>query len=444
MTTESLVREIDRLAVPLEDAGDLQRLVDRISKAKVVMLGEASHGTHEFCKWRNNISKFLISQHGFRFIALEGDWPPTQQVNKRILATAKHTAATAPVADVLTESFRRWPTWVWANQETETLLEWIRDFNTNVDDKESRPPVRFFGLDVYSLFDSIQVVVDQLEKVDKELAERARKHYACFHAAEKNEEQYMSFLREMPQGCKSSALEVLEDVIRRQMDNATEEQVCDIQQNAKIVSNAEEYYRAVLFGDENSWNVRENHMMDTLAFLFDRWSCGKAIVWAHNTHVGDYRGTGMVNFGEVNLGGLARQKYGLEAVALVGFGSYQGSVIASDRWGGSVQRMTVPPAREGSYEDVFHRAAGEDSNKHFYVIVRQSEEAEGNQTLATVKGHRAIGVVYNPEVEERNYVPTSLSRRYDAFVFFNQTKALEPLAAHPSPSKIPEAWPREL
>lgn len=228
------------------------------------------------------------------------------------------------------------------------------------------------------------------------------------------------------------------------MDNATEEQVCDIQQNAKIVSNAEEYYRAVLFGDENSWNVRENHMMDTLAFLFDRWSCGKAIVWAHNTHVGDYRGTGMVNFGEVNLGGLARQKYGLEAVALVGFGSYQGSVIASDRWGGSVQRMTVPPAREGSYEDVFHRAAGEDSNKHFYVIVRQSEEAEGNQTLATVKGHRAIGVVYNPEVEERNYVPTSLSRRYDAFVFFNQTKALEPLAAHPSPSKIPEAWPREL
>lgn len=170
------------------------------------MLGEASHGTHEFYEWRHNISESLISQHGFHFIALEADWPAAQHLNKHILATPV-------VADVLKEAFTRWPTWMWANKETETLLEWIRDFNSKVDDKECGRRVRFFGLDVYSLYDSIQVVIDELDKVDKDLAERARSHYACFGPSHRNEEEYLRWLREVPEGCKSSALQVLTSIM---------------------------------------------------------------------------------------------------------------------------------------------------------------------------------------------------------------------------------------
>ncbi|KAH7279849.1 hypothetical protein KP509_37G040200 [Ceratopteris richardii] len=343
---------------------------------------------------------------------------------------------------------------MWANKETEAFIDWARHFNAN-----KGGAVRFYGLDIYSLFDSIDAVLTNLDKIKPPLAEKARAQYACFDPYGRDEQQYMNSLFEWPEGCKAQAIKVLHDLRRKHFEIRTEEDedvVMDIVQNAKIAVGAEKYYRSVMFGKSpDSWNVRDTHMIDTLDMLLGHTpNKSGAIVWAHNTHIGDYRATSMMKEGTVNLGGLARERYGEDAVALVGFGTHRGSVIASNKWGGRVQKMTVPAAKEGTFDDLFHRItiAGSLPNQYYLVFravgtAEQKEEGKvvNLKELAKWRGQRAIGVVYTPSTERwGNYVPTQLSKRYDAFIFVDLSEALRPLAhleRYEDLTEIPESWP---
>ncbi len=425
-------------AIPVNDVKDLQPLIDRISKARVVMLGESTHGTHEFYEWRRMISEWLVVKHGFRIIAVEGDWPPCQHLNRFVRSPVRGDAKGA------LREFKRWPTWIWANSEVIRLAEWMQSHNSRL--PETRM-VGFHGLDVYSLFESIDVVLSRLEDLNPFLARRARKQYACFDSAGRNEKTYArGLLRGLP-GCEHEVVEMLQELLQVRLDSKRSEapgcerfDVFDLQQNGRVIRNAENYYRALVNADELSWNVRDRHMLETLEHLLEAYGDrSKAIVWAHNTHIGDYRATGMARTGWVNLGGLAREKLGPDQVALVGFGTYEGSVVAAHAWDGPTQVFPVPPAQEGSVEALMH-AAAKGTGASRLVWIFDPHAAEGFWSV--IRGQRAIGVVYDPEHELRtNSIPTSLSRRYDAFFFYDRTRALEPLVQDFEPRQMPETWP---
>jgi erythromycin esterase len=423
-----------KIAQPLKKPEDLGPLIDQIAKSKIVMLGEASHGTHEFYQWRRIISEWLITKHGFKFIAVEGDWPACEDLNQYVLGNSNDTALRA------LKSFTRWPTWMWANTDVARLASWMKTHN-----HIAKPHQRagFHGLDVYSLFESIAVVLKQAEKINPFLAKRLRLRYACFDPYQHDERAYAKSLLEFPEGCEQEVNETLQELLKMRLENAgnLSEALFDAEQNARVVANAEKYYRAMLHADDNSWNIRDRHMLETLDVLLKHYGEeSKCIVWAHNTHIGDYRATDMVRQGNINIGGLAREKWGADAVSLVGFGSYQGKVTASHAWDGPIETITVPPGRPGSTEAAFHEAALKLEEDAFFVSLQDPHTKLG--PLSTIQGHRAIGVVYQPEHEHfGNYVPTSLTRRYDAFVYIDQTTALEPLIQHFDRREIPEAWP---
>lgn len=421
---------IEQNAVPLRNRLDMNALIKWISQSKIVMLGEATHGTQEFYEWRRLISQELIAHYGFNFIAVEGDWPPCSALNRFIHHKSPHEDAT-----LVLEKFQRWPTWMWANTEIVKLAQWLKKYNQTHN-------IGFYGLDVYSLFESIDEVIKQLQTIDPSLARRVQVQYECLDPFQRNEKAYVKYLTYFPNGCEAHVLNALKELLKIRIDemSAQEEHLLDAQQNARIVKNAENYYRAMLHGDENSWNVRDRHMMETLDHLLSRYgSKAKAIVWAHNTHIGDYRATDMVNEGQINIGGLAREKWGEEKVSLIGFGTYQGEVIASHAWDGPTEIMTVPPARPHTYEAYFHLASKSLHQNAYYLWFKGSPRSPLNQVL----GHRAIGVVYHPSYERYgNYVPTSLSQRYDGFIFIDKTRALIPLVQKFSRGEIPETWPR--
>lgn len=430
MNSNNFGTEISKKANPLRGIDDLDRLINSIKDKKIVMLGESSHGTKEFYEWRSMISKELILNHGFNFIAVEGDWPPCQNINKFI------QNKTSEGAEQTLSHFSRWPTWMWANKEVLELIEWLK---SNYDVKKY--PIGFYGLDVYSLYESMDKVVEQLSQIDRELELQAISYYSCFDSYRHDEKAYARSLFNLPEGCKKQVLKVLDESLNYKLVNETKnENLFDAIQNAKIVCNAENYYRAMVLGEEDSWNVRDYHMMDTLRMLLGHYGLNsKAIVWEHNTHIGDYRATDMVLQGQVNIGGLAREEFGAENVALVGFTTYTGTVIASPAWDGPVEVMKIPKAREHSVEAEMHNAAAQLGIPNYYVLFNDEEI---NLTLAQPLGHRAIGVVYHPPSEQRgNYVPTSLSNRYDAMVFIDETNALNPLKTNVDKTKIPETYP---
>jgi erythromycin esterase-like protein len=273
----------------------------------VVMLGEATHGTEEFYRIRRDISERLIADHGFKFIAVEGDWPDCYKLN-RYIETGEGGSAKKIMA-----SFKRWPTWMWANYQTAELIEWLRKNGGN-----------FYGLDVYSLYDSLEIIKQYISQVDQDLAEKIDATYSCFEPFERSEISYGRELVKYPEGCQQEILKCLQQMLRTRVEEThlSNAELFDARQNATIIQNAERYYRATMFGGAESWNVRDRHMMDTLDALLRRHGEGaKAIVWAHNTHIGDYHATDMVDEGYVNLGGLARERYGIENVHLVGLGT---------------------------------------------------------------------------------------------------------------------------
>jgi erythromycin esterase len=395
---------------------DLDSLLARIGDARCVLLEEASHGTSEYYTWRASISERLIREKGFSFIAAEGDWPDCYEVNRYIKGYPDSGKSAREVLRV----FERWPTWMWANEEILELAEWLRRYNDGLL-KEER--VGFYGLDVYSLWDSMEAVIKYLERVDPEAVDTARRAYKCFEPYGEDVREYARATAFVPTSCEDEVVEMLSELGNRLPEYRDDlESRFNAEQNALVVRDAERYYRAMVRGGSSAWNVREHHMVETLERLMRHHGPGaKAIVWEHNTHIGDARYTDMADVGMVNVGQLVRERRGVEDVVLVGFGSHRGSVIAGRKWGAPMERMPVPPAREGSWEDILHRIGEEDKLLVF-------AEAEEESRLLKPRAHRAIGVVYDPANKRfGNYVPTVLPRRYDAFLYVDETQALHPL-----------------
>jgi erythromycin esterase len=442
--TSGLTSELRRQARPLRNTQDLDPLMERIGDARYVLLGEASHGTSEYYTWRAELSKRLIREKGFSFIAVEGDWPDCYRVNRYVKA---YPESGDNAHDVL-HAFDRWPTWMWANREIVDLAEWLRRYND-----QRRVPVDrkvgFYGLDVYSLWDSMRAVVDYLDRIDPQLAAGAKRAYLCFEPYHEDEQEYARATYLVPTSCEDEAVSVLR-ALRGKAPAYKEdgrEAYFNAEQNAFVARNAELYYRTMVRGGPDSWNVRDRHMVETLDRLMAHHvqlnPNAKAIVWEHNTHIGDARFTNMASGGMVNVGQLVRQGHDVDGVVLVGFGSHRGSVIAGEEWGAPMQRMRVPDARTGSWEDVMHLAlTGNESIHDAALVVFADADDGGIAELDEPIAHRAIGVVYDPDHERwGNYVPTMMARRYDAFVFVDETHALSPLHMPVRVGDVPETFP---
>jgi erythromycin esterase len=422
-----LSEEIRQLSSPLQTVAGLNPLMERIGDAHFVLLGEASHGTSEFYQWRARLSWRLIKEKGFNFVAVEGDWPDCYRVNRYVKG---YRDAGESARDVL-HAFARWPTWMWANWEVAAFAEWLHTHNENRSNKAG-----FYGLDVYSLWESMESILDYLQKHDPEAVQTALEAYRCFEPYGEDVQSYAWSTRLVPETCEEEVIDLLVEMQHRaNRYDGDPEASFNTQQNALVIKNAEEYYRAMVRTDSGSWNVRDRHMMETLNRLMDlHGPQAKGIVWAHNTHVGDARYTDMSRGGMFNIGQLAREQHREDGVVLAGFGTHHGSVIAGKSWGTPMQRMRVPDGRPGSWEDVFHQV-GQDQ----LVLFDRETVVE---TVKAERGHRAIGVVYQPEFESYgNYVPTVLPERYDAFLFIDETEALHPLHIQPEGNEIPETYP---
>ncbi|MDX5346910.1 MAG: erythromycin esterase family protein, partial [Hymenobacteraceae bacterium] len=307
---------------PLKTGKDLDVLLDEIGDAQVVMLGEASHGTSEYYTWRTAISRRLIEEKGFTFIAVEGDWPDCFEVNRYVKGYNKNYKS---VHDVL-KTFDRWPSWMWANWEVAALAEWLHEYNQNMPNHQCK--AGFYGLDVYSLWESLEQVMHYLENHDGEAAKAAEKAFNCFEPFNKDPQLYAQATALVPKSCEDEVVEMLQKISEKKQVVADEPEAdFNTTQNALVAVNAEKYYRAMIRGGSSSWNVRDHHMMETLNRLMEFHGPGaKAIVWEHNTHIGDAVYTDMRGDDMVNIGQLAREAYGRNNVRLVGFGSYQGTV----------------------------------------------------------------------------------------------------------------------
>jgi erythromycin esterase-like protein len=426
-----IVNAIRQWSFRLKRKTDLQPLFDRIGDARIVMLGEASHGTHEYYTWRNYISKKLIEEKGFSFIAVEGDWPDCYRVNRYI---KNYPSSGKEAFDVL-HAFNRWPTWMWANWEILALAKWLRRHNVTL---PANKKIGFYGLDVYSLWESMDSIMQYLVKTDPEALRVAEEAFKCFEPFRRDEgRSYARASQFVPELCQDEVVHLLQE-IRQKLPtyNTDHENVFSAEQNALVAVNAEKYYRAMIMGGPHSWNVRDRHMADTLHRLLKLHGRGsKAIVWEHNTHIGDARATDMTLDGMVNLGELARLEYPADDVILVGFGSYKGTVMAGKNWGSMMREMPVPPAARGSWEYLLHKAGPEDK------LLLMKDFAR-DVFMENHIGHRAIGVVYHPEHEDPgNYVPTILPLRYDAFIFIDETMALHPLHIQSDEHQVPETYP---
>jgi erythromycin esterase-like protein len=421
------------LARPLRTSRDLDPLLARVGDARCVLLGEATHGTSEFYTWRAEVTRRLIAEKGFSFVAVEGDWPDCYRVNRFV----KGFPDEGRDAEEVLHAFARWPTWMWANAEVADFAAWLRRHNDGRPDGEK---VGFYGLDVYSLWESLYEVMRYLRRTDGAALEAARRAARCFEPYGEDAHDYARATRLVPESCEQEVIDLLRAIRGRAPAHPGDDREARFvaEQNALVLANAEAYYRTMVRGRAESWNVRDRHMAETLDRLLAHHGPGaKAVVWEHNTHVGDAQFTDMADDGMVNLGQLARERYGEGDAVLVGFGTHSGTVIAGAEWEAPMERMRVPAARPDSWEDVLHRAGAGDTLLVFDAAARADE------TLAGWRGQRAVGVVYDPDIERYgNYVPTVLPRRYDALLFLDRTRALRPLHVPPrEEGEVPETYP---
>ncbi len=423
---------VSDISTPLSHSSDLDPLMKHIGDSKYVLLGEASHGTHEYYTWRAKISQRLIKEKGFSFIAVEGDWPDCYRLN-RFIKNYPHSGSNA--REVL-HAFKRWPTWMWANWEIAAFAEWLKNFNKGLSVEKK---IGFYGLDMYSLWESMEAIIGYLKKYDPKTMQIAMKAMHCFEPYSADEGQsYARASSFVPGLCEKEVVDLLREIRGKIAQyNSDYENVFSTEQNALVAVNAEKYYRTMVRGGAQSWNVRDRHMMTTLNRLMDFYGKdAKVIVWEHNTHIGDARATDMAREGMVNVGQLVKEQHADRGVVAVGFGSYKGSVIAGREWGDEMKEMTVPPAINGSWEYILHHT-GNTKNKLIML-----DKAKNEDRMKISMDHRAIGVVYNPEYEQYgNYVPSILPMRYDAFIFIDETKALHPLHIKPDGHQIPETFP---
>lgn len=421
-----------RLARPLREAADLDPLLERIGDARYVLIGEASHGTHEYYAWRALLTQRLVAEKGFSFVAVEGDWPDCYDVTCSV--TLEPEAPTDP-GEALA-GFDRWPTWMWANTDVVDFCRWLREHNAGL------PPQRrvgFYGLDVYSLWESLHATLDYIAEHHPEHVHSVRAAFRCFEPYAEDPAAYARSTALLPSGCEPEVSALLRDLRATAPPgpDGARDATFNAEQNARALAGAEAYYRAVMRGGPGSWNVRDRHMVQTLDRLVERHGPeAKAVVWAHNTHVGDARWTDMAQAGMVNVGQLVREQHAQEGVVIVGLGGHHGRVLAGDYWGAPARAIPMPAARPGSTEARLHESLGEGSRAVFLFDDGLPSWAEDPHD------HRAVGVVYDPGRERwGNYVPTVLGRRYDAFLWFDATSPLTPLHGEPEDEQEPETWP---
>ena len=414
---QKLVKRITDAAEPFGsiDTVNLGPLLERIGDARVVLLGEATHGTSEFYRMRERISRELIVKKGFRFIAIEGDWPDAARVDHYV----RHLEY--PPAEWT--AFARFPTWMWRNNEVRDFVNWLRQHNAAIK-HEAR--VAFHGLDLYSLYVSIRAVLNYLDQVDPEAAKVARQRYGCLTPWQGDPATYgHAALTGSYRTCEPHVVHALTELLEKRVAYAEHdgERFFDAVQNARLVTNAERYYRIMYYGSRASWNLRDEHMFATLKNLLAFYGTdSKAIVWAHNSHVGDSAATEMALRGEHNIGHLCRQEFGGSAY-LVGFGTNSGTVAAASDWDGPMEIKKVQPALPKSYEQLCH-ATG---HPRFMLDLRNRADLTGEQGLGKPQLERAIGVIYRPETERAShYFQAILPRQFDEYIWFDDTRAVTP------------------
>jgi erythromycin esterase-like protein len=427
MENHDIVKRISDVSHILNDDPDLDILLNEIGSSKVVLLGEASHGTHEYYTWRSRISKRLIEEKGFSIIAVEGDWPDCYKLNRYIKG---YENSGTNAKEVLME-FNRWPTWMWANWEIVALAEWLKKYNSTLAHSKG---IGFYGLDVYSLWESMEAIFAYLEKEDPVAFKSVQQAMNCFEPY--NVKEGLSYAKRsygISRSCQEEVVKLLNTIRERTPHFDTDDEaVFNAEQNALVALNAERYYHAMLGGGESTWNIRDGHMAETATRLMNFYGTdSKIIIWEHNTHIGDARATNMKDSGLVNIGQLLKEQLSSKEVYSIGFGSYEGSVIAGYNWGAEMQNMPVPSAKKGSWEQVLHKAGAVDK------IILSKDIKEFKKTI----GHRAIGVVYDPDFEYGNYVPSIIPKRYEAFIYLDKTTALHPLHMKADTQNIPQTYP---
>ncbi|MGB5416429.1 MAG: protein-L-isoaspartate(D-aspartate) O-methyltransferase [Polyangiales bacterium] len=418
---------------PIADIGEIELgpLLEQIGDARVVLLGEASHGTSEFYRMRTRITTELVMRRGFNLVAIEGDWPDAARIDQHIRGLDFPVHEDPP--------FTRFPTWMWRNREVLELVAWLKSHNELIEDPQRR--VGFHGLDLYSLYKSLDAVLHYLNDVDPKAAKIARERYACLSPWERDPALYgRAAISRGYAECERPVVAVLRDLLGRRLDyaRADGDRFFDATSNAHLVAAAEEYYRVMYYGGPASWNLRDQHMFDTLERLLEfRGSDGKAVVWAHNSHVGDARATEMgAARGEHNIGQLCRQRFG-DAVFSIGFGTHTGTVAAATDWDGPMEIKKVRPSHPSSYERLCH----DSGVPAFLLALRYPSRDAVREELASPRLERAIGVIYRPETElQSHYFQAALPWQFDAYVWFDETRAVDPLDPEAARAAIPRVY----
>jgi len=411
-------------------ARELDPLLELIGDARFVLIGEASHGTHEFYSIRAKITKRLIAEKGFDAVAVEADWPDAYRINRYVRGVGDDREAIDALGD-----FKRFPAWMWRNADVLDFVGWLRDYN----DAHATKKAGFYGVDLYSLYSSMAAVIEYLDRVDPEAARRARYRYACFeHAGEDPQSYGYAASFGITPTCEQEVVSQLVEM-RRSYAGASDEAFY-AEQNARLVLNAERYYRSMFGGRVSSWNLRDRHMAETIDALAQHLGRNaRIVVWEHNSHLGDARATAMGREGELNVGQLVREKHGDDA-RLIGFTTYHGTVTAASEWDGPAEHKRVRPGMPGSYEALLHDAGVSD----FVLPLRGNSAA---RALEDERLERAIGVIYLPATERLSqYFEASLPRQFDAVIHIDETRAVEPLERfeREHTREMPETFPSTL
>jgi protein-L-isoaspartate(D-aspartate) O-methyltransferase len=431
---QALPEMIVEAAEPLPDLDDpaFGRLFDRFADRRVVLLGEASHGTSEFYRARAAITRRLIEEHGFTIVAVEADWPDAAAINGYVRDRPARERAEPP--------FQRFPTWMWRNSEIAALIEWMREHNEDIPELDRR--AGFYGLDIYNMSGSIAAVLEYLDKVDPEAAAVARERYGCLTPWQKEPATYgRAVLAAGYRKCEQGVIDQCRELLQRRLDYAGQdgESFLDAAQNARLVASAERYYRIMYYGGRESWNLRDTHMFETLGHLLEaRGPRSKAVVWAHNSHIGDARYTEMgVVREELNIGQLCRERFGEDA-ALIGFGTHTGTVAAATDWGGEMEVKRVRPSHRDSYERLCH----DSGVSRFLLDLRKGRYDALWYRLLEPRLERFIGVIYRPDTELlSHYSDASLPQQFDAYVWFDETSAVTPLGPQHAKPGVPDTYP---
>jgi protein-L-isoaspartate(D-aspartate) O-methyltransferase len=425
-----LLREVAERVLDIE-AAPVDALLDRIGDARIVLLGEASHGTSEFYRMRARITRALIERKGFSVVALEADWPDASRVDRYIRGLPPSAAGS--------EAFARFPTWMWRNTEFGAFVEWLRTWNAG--HAEPRQRVALRGLDLYSLYTSIEAVLSYLDRVDPESATVARERYGCLTPWQRDPATYGRLaISGRYRSCEEPAVQMLRDLLARRLDYSRldGEQYFDAAQNARLVTDAERYYRRMYYGSVESWNLRDSHMFETLQRLLDYSGPeSRIVVWEHNSHIGDASATELGAMGEYNVGQLCRQQYG-ESAYLLGFGTDHGTVAAASDWDGPMQRMQVRPAHPTSYESLCH----ETGIPGFLLPLRIPAREAVRDELSAPRLERAIGVIYRPDTElQSHYFEAELPRQFDEYCWFDETSAVTAMPRQARAPGMPDTYP---